>query len=89
MWPPCSNAAPSSFWWMSWPTAMPPAANGPSAGRTWRPCCSLGERIPNRVLEQADQVVLVDVTPETLQERLLEGKVYAPGKVEQALAGYF
>jgi two-component system sensor histidine kinase KdpD len=47
------------------------------------------ERIPNRVLEQADQVVLVDVTPETLQERLLEGKVYAPGKVEQALAGYF
>ena len=47
------------------------------------------ERIPNRVLEQADQVVLVDVTPETQQERLLEGKVYAPGKVEQALAGYF
>ena len=49
----------------------------------------VGERIPNRVLEQADQVVLVDVTPETLQERLLEGKVYASGKVEQALAGYF
>jgi two-component system sensor histidine kinase KdpD len=41
------------------------------------------------VLEQADQVVLVDVTTETLEERLLEGKVYVPGKVEQALAGYF
>lgn len=47
------------------------------------------ERIPNRVLEQADEVVLVDVTPETLQERLKEGKVYAPAKVPQALANFF
>ena len=47
------------------------------------------ERIPNRVLEQADEVVLVDVTPETLQERLKEGKVYAPEKVDQALANFF
>ena len=47
------------------------------------------ERIPNRVLEQADEVVLVDVTPETLQERLREGKVYAPEKVGQALANFF
>ncbi|MCP9930117.1 sensor histidine kinase KdpD [Cyanobium sp. AMD-g] len=47
------------------------------------------ERTPNRVLEQADEVVLVDVTPETLQERLKEGKVYAPEKVDQALANFF
>jgi two-component system sensor histidine kinase KdpD len=47
------------------------------------------ERIPSRVLEQADQVVLVDVTPETLQERLEEGKVYPPEKVDQALRGFF
>jgi two-component system sensor histidine kinase KdpD len=47
------------------------------------------ERIPNRVLEQADQVVLVDVTPETLLERLREGKVYAPEKVGQALTNFF
>jgi len=47
------------------------------------------ERIPNRVLELADEVVLVDVTPETLQERLKEGKVYAPEKVGQALAHFF
>jgi two-component system sensor histidine kinase KdpD len=47
------------------------------------------ERIPNRVLEQADEVVLVDVTPETLQERLKEGKVYAPEKVGQAMANFF
>jgi two-component system sensor histidine kinase KdpD len=47
------------------------------------------ERIPNRVLELADEVVLVDVTPETLQERLREGKVYAPEKVGQALTHFF
>lgn len=47
------------------------------------------ERIPNRVLELADEVVLVDVTPETLQERLREGKVYAPEKVSQALTNFF
>jgi two-component system sensor histidine kinase KdpD len=47
------------------------------------------ERIPNRVLELADEVVLVDVTPETLQERLKEGKVYAPEKVGQALTNFF
>lgn len=47
------------------------------------------ERIPNRVLELADEVVLVDVTPETLQERLREGKVYGPEKVSQALAHFF
>ncbi len=47
------------------------------------------ERIPNRVLELADEVVLVDVTPETLQERLREGKVYGPEKVGQALTHFF
>lgn len=47
------------------------------------------ERIPNRVMERADEVVLVDVTPETLQERLKEGKIYAPEKVGQALANFF
>jgi two-component system sensor histidine kinase KdpD len=47
------------------------------------------ERLPNRVLEQADEVVLVDVTPETLEVRLRDGKVYASEKVGQALANFF
>ena len=47
------------------------------------------ERIPDRVLELADEVVLVDVTPETLQERLEEGKVFPSDKVGQALANFF
>ncbi len=36
------------------------------------------ERIPDRILEEADEVIVVDVTPETLEERLLAGKIYAP-----------
>jgi two-component system, OmpR family, sensor histidine kinase KdpD len=47
------------------------------------------ERVPDRVLEEADQVVVVDVTPETLQERLREGKIYAPEKIEQSLNNFF
>ncbi len=47
------------------------------------------ERVPNHVLATADEVVLVDVTPETLQERLKDGKVYAPEKVAQALTNFF
>ncbi|WP_026098289.1 universal stress protein [Kamptonema formosum] len=47
------------------------------------------ERIPDRLLEEADEVVLVDVTPETLEDRLQEGKIYAPEKIEQSLANFF
>ncbi len=47
------------------------------------------ERIPDRILERADEVVMVDVTPETLEERLREGKIYAPEKVAQALSHFF
>jgi two-component system, OmpR family, sensor histidine kinase KdpD len=47
------------------------------------------ERIPDRVLEAADQVVVVDVTPETLEQRLLEGKIYAPNKIQQSLENFF
>jgi two-component system sensor histidine kinase KdpD len=47
------------------------------------------ERIPDRLLEEADEVVVVDVTPETLEERLLEGKIYAPQKIQQARQNFF
>jgi two-component system sensor histidine kinase KdpD len=47
------------------------------------------ERIPDRVLEEADQVVVVDITPETLEERLLDGKIYAPEKIQQSLGNFF
>jgi two-component system sensor histidine kinase KdpD len=47
------------------------------------------ERIPDRILREADEVVLVDVTPETLIERLQEGKIYAPEKIKQSLQNFF
>jgi two-component system sensor histidine kinase KdpD len=47
------------------------------------------ERIPDRLLEEADEVIVVDVTPETLEERLLEGKIYASEKIQQALDNFF
>jgi two-component system, OmpR family, sensor histidine kinase KdpD len=47
------------------------------------------ERVPDRILEEADEIVVVDVTPETLEERLLEGKIYAPEKIEQSLKNFF
>ncbi len=47
------------------------------------------ERIPDRILETADEVIVVDVTPETLQERLKDGKIYAPEKIDQSLKNFF
>lgn len=47
------------------------------------------ERVPDRILDEADEVVVIDVTPETLQERLLEGKIYAQPKIQQALDNFF
>ncbi|WP_026073084.1 universal stress protein [Nodosilinea nodulosa] len=47
------------------------------------------ERVPDRLLDEADEVVVVDVTPEMLQERLIEGKIYAPAKIDEALQNFF
>lgn len=47
------------------------------------------ERIPDRILDEADEVVVIDVTPETLEERLREGKIYAPEKIQQSLNNFF
>jgi two-component system sensor histidine kinase KdpD len=47
------------------------------------------ETFPDRVLEQADEVVLVDLTPEALRDRLRAGKVYAPERAEAALQNFF
>jgi two-component system sensor histidine kinase KdpD len=47
------------------------------------------ETFPDRVLEQADEVVLVDLTPEALRERLRAGKVYPGERAEVALQNFF
>jgi two-component system sensor histidine kinase KdpD len=47
------------------------------------------ETLPDSVLSAADEVVLVDVTPPALIERLRAGKIYAPARVPAALNGFF
>jgi two-component system sensor histidine kinase KdpD len=47
------------------------------------------ETVPDSVLGLADDVVLVDVTPASLIERLLAGKVYAEARIEPALNNFF
>jgi len=47
------------------------------------------ERIPDRVLQQADEVVNIDLTVDELIARLKEGKIYEAIKVETALRNFF
>lgn len=47
------------------------------------------ETIPDQVLLDADEVVLVDITPDALQARLRAGKVYPTERVERALLNFF
>ncbi len=47
------------------------------------------ETVPDSVLQRADEIVLVDLTPEALLDRLRAGKVYPAARVEAALNGFF
>jgi two-component system sensor histidine kinase KdpD len=47
------------------------------------------ETVPDEELARADEVVLVDVTPQALIARLRRGEVYAPARVPAALNGFF
>jgi two-component system sensor histidine kinase KdpD len=47
------------------------------------------ETIPDWVLKRADEVVNVDVSIDTLRDRLRQGKIYEASKIEQALGNFF
>ena len=47
------------------------------------------ERIPDSVLQEADEVVNIDLTAEELINRLKAGKIYKPDKIELALRNFF
>ena len=47
------------------------------------------ETVPDAVLERADEIELIDLTPDELIERLKQGKVYAPDQAQRALRHYF
>ncbi|MBO3748886.1 sensor histidine kinase KdpD [Streptosporangiaceae bacterium NEAU-GS5] len=47
------------------------------------------ETVPDEVVRQADQVELVDMSPEALRRRMAHGNIYPPEKIDAALSRYF
>src|SRR6516225_12245929 len=50
---------------------------------------TIGETVPDSVVDLADEIVLVDLTPEQLRTRLAEGKVYLAERAEWAAKNFF
>ncbi|RZU02607.1 two-component system sensor histidine kinase KdpD [Rivibacter subsaxonicus] len=49
----------------------------------------VNETVPDHVFDEADEVVVVDLPPDELLQRLKEGKVYLPQQAESAVANFF
>ena len=47
------------------------------------------ETVPDSVIERADDIELIDLTPDDLIQRLKDGKVYVPSQAERAVRHYF
>ena len=47
------------------------------------------ERIPDKILETADEIVNIDLTADELIDRLKAGKIYDKSKIERALSNFF
>jgi two-component system, OmpR family, sensor histidine kinase KdpD len=47
------------------------------------------ETVPDAVVRAADQVEMVDMTPEALRRRMAHGNIYPPEKIDAALTNYF
>ncbi|MFC8451708.1 ATP-binding protein [Kitasatospora sp. NPDC057223] len=47
------------------------------------------ETVPDEVVRRADQIELVDMSPQALRRRLAHGNVYTPEKIDAALSNYF
>jgi two-component system sensor histidine kinase KdpD len=47
------------------------------------------ERVPDHIVRAADQIELVDMSPESLRRRMAHGNIYRPDKVGAALGNYF
>ncbi|MFE4379448.1 DUF4118 domain-containing protein [Streptomyces cyaneofuscatus] len=47
------------------------------------------ETVPDEVVRRADQIELVDMSPQALRRRMAHGNIYRPDKMDAALANYF
>ena len=74
-------------------TSSPPSTSSISRASPTQSSRSPGspirERVPDWVLRKADQIELVDSSPEQLRRRMLHGNIYPPEKVPKALTNFF
>jgi two-component system sensor histidine kinase KdpD len=47
------------------------------------------ETLPDRVMDEADEVELIDISPDALVQRMKHGNIYPPERAQQALNNYF
>ena len=47
------------------------------------------ERVPDRVIDEADEVELIDMSPHALRQRMRHGNIYPPERAERALDQFF
>jgi two-component system sensor histidine kinase KdpD len=47
------------------------------------------ETIPDRILDEADEVELIDIAPHALQQRMKHGNIYPPERIDAALENFF
>src|SRR5579862_6208780 len=47
------------------------------------------ETLPDQVLDNADEIQFIDISPEALRKRMRHGNIYAPEKIDTALANFF
>lgn len=47
------------------------------------------ETLPDRILDQADEVELIDIAPQALRQRMLHGNIYSSERIEPALNNFF
>ncbi len=47
------------------------------------------ETLPDGILSLADEIVSIDITPEALRQRLREGRIYPPERIDSALENFF
>jgi two-component system sensor histidine kinase KdpD len=47
------------------------------------------ETLPDRILDQADEVELIDISPYALRQRMRHGNIYPPDRIEPALSNFF
>jgi two-component system, OmpR family, sensor histidine kinase KdpD len=47
------------------------------------------ERVPDRILDAADEVELIDMSPHALRQRMKHGNIYPPERAERALSQFF